>query len=209
MTAKYVDSSSSHGDKSRFLAELRQRLSVLPEAESQTALAYYDEYLSEAGPENEAAALAELGSPAQVAAGILGDHVYASTTGEEKSAKKGLSALWVVTIGILGVLAAPLAIPLIISIFGLLASALMFIFSLFLAAILAFVAGIIYIGVGFAALFSHFATGIATIGSGLALTALSAALALALAWLSKHLLNAAARAGSHMLRKLQTKKGAH
>ncbi|MCL2403004.1 MAG: DUF1700 domain-containing protein [Coriobacteriia bacterium] len=208
MTAKYADSTTQTMTKTAFLADLRQRLNVLPESEAIAAMAYYDEYLSEAGPENEAAAVAELGSPAQVAAGILGDHVYADTTGEGKTTKKGLSALWMVVIGVLA-LANPLGLVLIMLIFSLLLTALSVIFSLFIAAITAFVGGIAYIGIGFVTLFSHFTTGLATIGVGLALTAFGAALAIVLAWLTKHAVNGAARGGSQLLRRFKNRKGTH
>ena len=40
---------------------------ALPEAERKDASSYYEDYLDAAGPENEARAIAELGSPEEVA----------------------------------------------------------------------------------------------------------------------------------------------
>ena len=57
--------------RTEFLAALEQLLAPLPEAERKDALSYYEDYLDAAGPENEARAIAELGSPEEVARKIL------------------------------------------------------------------------------------------------------------------------------------------
>ena len=57
--------------RTAFLAALEQLLAPLPEAERKDALNYYEDYLDAAGPENEARAIAELGSPEEVARKIL------------------------------------------------------------------------------------------------------------------------------------------
>ena len=57
--------------RTAFLAALEQLLAPLPEAERKDALSYYEDYLDAAGPENEARAIAELGSPEEVAHKIL------------------------------------------------------------------------------------------------------------------------------------------
>ena len=53
--------------RTAFLAALERLLAPLPEAERKDALSYYEDYLDAAGPENEACAIAELGSPEEVA----------------------------------------------------------------------------------------------------------------------------------------------
>ena len=55
-------------NRQQFLEQLEAELSGLAPVERQEALKFYVEYLDEAGPENEAAVLAELGSPQKVAA---------------------------------------------------------------------------------------------------------------------------------------------
>ena len=57
-----------------FLAELEQRLSGIPEEERQAAIQYYADYLADAGEENEAEAIRELGSPEKVAESIKADY---------------------------------------------------------------------------------------------------------------------------------------
>lgn len=53
------------------MEELRLRLAVLSAEERSDALQFYEEYFEDAGPENEQAVIAELGSPATVAERIL------------------------------------------------------------------------------------------------------------------------------------------
>ncbi len=59
--------------RTEFLAALEQLLASLPEDERRDALAYYEDYLDAAGPEQEAQAIAELGTPEEVAQKILGE----------------------------------------------------------------------------------------------------------------------------------------
>lgn len=54
-------------NRGEFLAELRAQLADFSEEAREDALKFYEEYLDEAGPENEAIVLAELGSPQKVA----------------------------------------------------------------------------------------------------------------------------------------------
>ena len=57
--------------RTEFLAALEQLLASLPEDERKDALAYYEDYLDAAGPDNQAQAIAELGTPEEVARKIL------------------------------------------------------------------------------------------------------------------------------------------
>lgn len=56
--------------KEQFLARLEQLLADLPREDREDALQFYREYLEDAGPEKEAAALEELGDVEQLAAQI-------------------------------------------------------------------------------------------------------------------------------------------
>ena len=55
-------------DREQFLQQLRALLADTAPEEREEAIRYYEEYFDEAGPEQEQAILAELGSPAKVAA---------------------------------------------------------------------------------------------------------------------------------------------
>ena len=65
--------------RTAFLAALEQLLAPLPETERKDALSYYEDYLDAAGPENEARAIAELGSPEEVARKILDEQTPAGS----------------------------------------------------------------------------------------------------------------------------------
>lgn len=56
-----------------FMGQLERLLADLPESDRLDAIAYYNDYFDEAGPENEATVIQELGSPGKVAAIIKAD----------------------------------------------------------------------------------------------------------------------------------------
>ena len=60
-------------DRAQFMKQLERLLSDISEARKAGALAYYNSYFDEAGPENEASVIRELGSPGKVAAIIKAD----------------------------------------------------------------------------------------------------------------------------------------
>lgn len=60
-------------DRAQFMQQLERLLSDISEAERQEALDYYESYFDDAGPENEAEVIRELGSPGKVAAIIQAD----------------------------------------------------------------------------------------------------------------------------------------
>jgi uncharacterized membrane protein len=59
--------------KNEYLDEVRFNLSVLPKDEVDMAIRFYDEYLSDAGPEHESAAMEELGKPYHLAKSIISE----------------------------------------------------------------------------------------------------------------------------------------
>ena len=61
-------------NRMEFLTELERLLSGMPEDERQAAVSYYADYLADAGEENEADAIRELGSPEKVAESIKADY---------------------------------------------------------------------------------------------------------------------------------------
>ncbi len=70
-------------NRMEFLAELERLLSGMPEEERQAAVQYYADYLADAGEENEAGAIRELGSPEKVAESIKADY-YGTEFDESK-----------------------------------------------------------------------------------------------------------------------------
>lgn len=59
--------------RKEFMDKLEQLLAVIPEEEKKEALQYYADYFEDAGQENEAQVISELGSPENVAAMIKAD----------------------------------------------------------------------------------------------------------------------------------------
>ena len=57
-------------DRKEFMKKLEMLLSDIPEKERKDALLYYEEYLDDAGTDNEQEALKSLGTPEKIAAGI-------------------------------------------------------------------------------------------------------------------------------------------
>jgi len=131
-----------------YIAALRLAIRVLPQDEIDQAVAYYDEYLHDAL--DPAAAMADLGTPKEVASSILSNYVG------KTSNKPSLSVLWAV---VLGVLAAPVAAPLAIGAFVVALALLIALFAVIIAltasgigigiaGLTSFVAGMIAIPVG-------------------------------------------------------------
>ena len=60
-------------DRAQFMQELEKLLADISETERQDALDFYNSYFDDAGAENEASVLRELGSPEKVAAIIKAD----------------------------------------------------------------------------------------------------------------------------------------
>lgn len=57
--------------RDEYLAELRRYLRKLPPDDYESAMEYFTEYFEEAGPENEAQAIRDLGTPKEAASEIL------------------------------------------------------------------------------------------------------------------------------------------
>lgn len=85
--------------RTAFLAALEQLLAPLPEAERKDALSYYEDYLDAAGPENEARAIAELGSPEEVARKILDEQTPAGSSATPASPARKPHSRWRMVLG--------------------------------------------------------------------------------------------------------------
>lgn len=74
-----------------FMQQLERLLADIPESDRLDAIAYYNDYFDEAGPENEASVIRELGSPGRVAAMIKAD-LHRSSDGEGNNRAEGGSS---------------------------------------------------------------------------------------------------------------------
>lgn len=167
-------------NKQEFLEALRQALSGLPEEERQNALQYYEDYFADAGEENEAQAIADLGSPEAVAQAIVNDYRglaaapggassgASSVPAQRPARKKGLNP-WVLLVIVL--LAIPLGVPLLTAAIGLIAGFFGVVLALALIVVLVPVicgaVGIAVCWAGALALFTAPASAAVAIGGGL------------------------------------------
>ena len=85
--------------RTAFLSALEQLLAPLPESERKDALSYYEDYLDAAGPENEARAIAELGSPEEVARKILDEQTPAGSSAAPASPARKPRSRWRMVLG--------------------------------------------------------------------------------------------------------------
>lgn len=157
-------------DRKSYMAELKAGLKRLPKAEREEALLYYAEYFDDAGPEHEAEVIEELGPAKEAASQILKDMAVKRLEEPKTSAKKGLSTLWIV---ILALCAAPIGLPLLITLFAVGLAALIVVITLFCVLLVVGVsflaAGVTGIFAGIYFLMSQTADGIVILGSSLAL----------------------------------------
>lgn len=117
--------------RAEYLAELEQHLRKLPKHDFQEALDYFTEYFDEAGPENEADVIAELGSPEEAARDII-QNVLGKQEDTRPSKPKRSKQDWAIIIG-LGILASPLLVLILGTGLGLLVALLLTILSLLIA----------------------------------------------------------------------------
>lgn len=183
-------------NRQEFMNQLAAELSRLPKEEIQAAMEYYSEYFDEAGPGREQETIAELGSPAKVATQIKADYAVRQLDepGAARSARKGLSAiLWV----ILGIFAAPVALPVAIALgaiaFAMFIAIAAIIFSLLVSFGAVCISGIGLVFIGFAGLSGSLAGGIMLIGMGLVSAGITALLCVGVAIGAKALIHAAVR----------------
>ncbi|MDR2610857.1 MAG: DUF1700 domain-containing protein [Clostridiales Family XIII bacterium] len=157
-------------DNRKYLSQLEKRLNKLPPEDRADAIAYYAEYLDEAGPDGANIALKSLGTPAQVAAGIMADFALRDMAEGKPKVKKGISAVW---FALLGVFALPIGLPVMIALFCVVFALLITVFALIFAfygtAIGVFFGGIAVVIAGLLVIPQSFATALFYIGGGLAL----------------------------------------
>lgn len=172
-------------NREQFLEKLKNKLKGLPAEDVSSALEYYEEYLDDAGPENEEATIAAWGSPDQLAGQILADYAVKQVNAEP-SAKKSLSTAWVV---ILAICASPIAVPVAAVIICLMATLIIAVAAVILGlgggAVGLLAGGAASVIMGFGVIFQSISTTIFFVGLGLFSVGAGAALMMFVIWLSK------------------------
>ena len=169
---------------------------------------YYREYFDDAGEENFASVMAELGTPEQLAAKICSSYGinYQQPVNENNTSKA-------VIIAIIAVLTCPIWFTVGIVILSLIFSLFMVILSLIFAAgvvgICLIFAGLLVFAAGFPTLFTHVPTGTMLIGAGLVLCAAGILFSLLLIWMilgTKDLISFIIKKIKQFIKKRKTRK---
>ena len=154
--------------KTEYMKVLSKKLRRLPKEDYERAVEYFEEYFADAGPENEQKAIEDLGTPEEAARELIMDLAEENADKPPKTVKRGMRAIW---IGILGICAAPIALPLALVFIVLIACAFLVVFCVLLCLVIAGVSvaagGIISAIAGAAVLFQSFADGLCNLGFGL------------------------------------------
>lgn len=151
-----------------YMAILAHNLRRLPRGDYHRALEYFEEYFNEAGPDREQEAIENLGTPEEASRELIMNLAEHNIEEPPKTVRRGVHAVW---IGILGVCAAPIALPLLLFFFciifmlGLFAFCLLL--ALFLVAVCTAASGVLAIAGGLILSIRTFADGIATLGMGI------------------------------------------
>lgn len=213
-----------------FIRRLEMLLSDITPAERAEALQYYNDYLDDAGVENEQEVLDALGSPEKIARiikdGLLdngagGEYTETGFKGTtesqekkeevlEKGRKKSMSAGMIILIAVLCLMAVPLLISVINRLFGagfgIIAFIISIVFGIAIATLGMAILSAVLIGVGITQLFISPIIGVWLLGGGI----LCAGIAIFLLWLTVlffgTVLPAAVRGIKKLFRKLAGRK---
>ena len=118
--------------KTEFIAKLTKYLRKLPQQDYEEAIEYFMEYFEEAGPENEARVIAELGTPKEAAHEVISRLLEEKIVEDKSSLRNKTTILW---IAILAVLASPVALPILLFFLAMIVTLLMIIFAVIVTAL--------------------------------------------------------------------------
>lgn len=118
--------------RTEYIAKLTKYLRKLPQQDYEEAIEYFMEYFEEAGPENEARVIAELGTPKEAAHEVISRLLEEKTVEDKSSLRNKTAILW---IAILAVLASPVALPILLFFLAMIMTLLMIIFAVIVTAL--------------------------------------------------------------------------
>ncbi|MCL2199754.1 MAG: DUF1700 domain-containing protein [Defluviitaleaceae bacterium] len=155
--------------KVEFMKQLNNRLQILPESERRDALEYYEGYISDA--DSEEAALAQLGTPAEVAAKIIANATFPAEASPPPPPPAGISGVKTAWLVILAIFAVPIGFPVIITLasvaFALFIVLIVLIFTFFILGVSLLFAGIVSIFSFPFIMFQDFGASLLALGGGL------------------------------------------
>ena len=118
--------------RTEYIAKLTKYLRKLPQKDYEEALEYFMEYFEEAGPENEAQVIAELGTPKEAAHEVISRLLDEKIIEDKSSLRNKTTILW---IAILAVLASPVTLPILLFFLAMLLTLLLIIFAVIVTAL--------------------------------------------------------------------------
>lgn len=118
--------------RTEYIAKLTKYLRKLPQQDYKEAIEYFMEYFEEAGPENEARVIAELGTPKEAAHEVISRLLEEKIVEDKSSLRNKTAILW---IAILAVLASPVALPILLFFLAMIMTLLMIIFAVIVTAL--------------------------------------------------------------------------
>ena len=118
--------------KTEYIAKLTKYLRKLPQKDYEEALEYFMEYFEEAGPENEAQVIAELGTPKEAAHEVISRLLDEKIIEDKSSLRNKTTIIW---IAILAILASPVALPILLFFLAMIMTLLMIIFAVIVTAL--------------------------------------------------------------------------
>ena len=118
--------------RTEYIAKLTKYLRKLTQKDYEEALEYFMEYFEEAGPENEAQVIAELGTPKEAAHEVISRLLDEKIIEDKSSLRNKTTILW---IAILAVLASPVALPILLLFLAMLLTLLLIIFAVIVTAL--------------------------------------------------------------------------
>ena len=157
-------------NRKEFMAELERLLADMPEEERQAAVQYYADYFADAGEENEAEVIRELGSPEKAAESIKADYYgtefneseydnkdYMKKYGQRPSERKDSSRPWtsntlkLILIIAIAIILWPVTLGIALTAFGIAVTVVCFFAVLVIAAVSVMIAGGVTVIVGIVA----------------------------------------------------------
>lgn len=165
--------------------QLRTKLKRLPQSDAEDAIAYYQGYFDDAGPENEQEVIEELGSPSEVAGKIIREFAFKQLENQPDS-KKGMGTIgWVV----LAILASPIALPIGIAIlavfFSAIVAVLSVLFAIGFAGVVVAGSGILSAVIGITSIMTSPANTLYFVGAGMVALGVGAAILWLTVWVGR------------------------
>lgn len=166
-------------NKKEYLNELGKRLKGLPAEDREDALRYYEELIGDMGYSDDDDVSLRLGQPREAARNIFQDTTskYVDrAAGEAKGPKKARNTATVIWLTILGILSAPISLPLVavafamaVVLFALVIALIVTLFAVSLSCIVAGFCSVVgaFVLPGFISKTAWFGVGLGSLGAGL------------------------------------------